>query len=168
MNPLDARDDGNLPDLLQRLRDDEAHREPPAHVRAAVMAAWDAAASASVTSSSVTASCVAPSSVVSGFSRTIAALAAGLVLVVGLARLGSGLRSGVAMPPPVSTATVHLVGEPFAEGEAVRVVRMRMAPAMLASLGIRSTAGDDAESVDVDVIVGEDGVARAIRLELGS
>jgi hypothetical protein len=39
-----------------------------------------------------------------------------------------------------------------------------MAPAMLASLGIRSTAGDLAESVAVDVIVGEDGVARAIRV----
>jgi hypothetical protein len=34
----------------------------------------------------------------------------------------------------------------------------------LTSLGVRSTERDAAAHVDVDVIVGEDGVARAVRL----
>ena len=80
-----------------------------------------------------------------------------------LTRLGGELQSAI-VPPQALAAMVHLVGEPIADGEAVRVVRMRMAPAVLASLGIRSTAGELADAVDVDVIVGEDGVARAIRL----
>ena len=161
MKPLEASDDERLADLLERLRSDEAHVEAPPHIRSAVMAAWDARREPYV---------------VSGFSRTsnnktgpwrgVAALAAGVVLAVTLTRLGGALQAGIApaATPQASSATLHLVGEPIAEGEVVRVVRMSMAPAMLASLGVRSTAGDLVESVDVDVIVGEDGVARAIRV----
>lgn len=149
MKPIET-DDDRLAGLLGRLREDDARGEPPVYLRAAVLAAWDAAPSRSSSHAVL---------------RSAAALAAGVVLVASLARLGSDLRSGVAVPPlQTATTTVHLVGDAFAEGEAVRVVRMRLAPAMLASLGIRSTAGDLAESVDVDVIVGEDGVARAIRV----
>jgi hypothetical protein len=57
-----------------------------------------------------------------------------------------------------------LVGEPILAGEPVRVVRMRVPTSTLSALGVRSLAGEFAEAVDVDVIVGEDGVARAIRL----
>jgi len=159
MKPLEANDDDKLTDLFECLREDEAEVEAPARVRSAVLAAWDAQRD---------------SYVVPGFSRTdnkktgfwrgAAALAAGVVLAVALTRLGGALQSGIAPLPQESTATLHLVGEPIGDGEAVRVVRMRMAPAMLASLGIRSTAGELVESVDVDVIVGEDGVARAVRV----
>jgi len=161
MKPLEPNDDEKLTDLFECLREDEAQIEAPAHVRSAVMAAWDAQRD---------------SYVVSGFSRTdnnktvfwrsAAAMAAGVVLAVTLARLGRELQVGIppAAAPQAPSATLHLVGGPIAEGEAVRVVRVSMAPAMLASLGVRSTAGDLVESVDVDVIVGEDGVARAIRV----
>ena len=154
MNPLKANDDEKLMDLFERLREDEAQVEVPAHVRSTVLAAWDPPSRRRRFGE-------AGSPL---FWRRAAALAAGVALTIGLTRLGAGLQVGIAPVAQASTATLHLVGEPIAEGEAVRVVRMSMAPAMLASLGIRSTAGDLAESVDVDVIVGEDGVARAIRV----
>ena len=153
MNPLKANDDEKLMDLFERLREDEAQVEVPAHVRSTVLAAWDPPSRRRFGEAGVPL-----------FWRGAAALAAGVALTIGLTRLGAGLQVAIAPVAQASTATLHLVGEPIAEGEAVRVVRMSMAPAMLASLGIRSTAGDLAESVDVDVIVGEDGVARAIRV----
>ena len=44
------------------------------------------------------------------------------------------------------------------------MVRMRVPAATLTGLGVRSVTGTPGEHVDVDVIVGEDGVARAIRV----
>jgi hypothetical protein len=61
-----------------------------------------------------------------------------------------------------------LVGAPILAGEPVRVVRMRVPASTLTTLGVRSLAGEFADAVDVDVIVGEDGVARAIRLGMSS
>ena len=151
--------DHELDALLHELREDERRVESPAHVRRAVMAAWDSVSRGTLPRQSGEAAKAEPN-----LWHNAAALAAGVVLAIALTRLGGALRSGIAPAPPESIATLHLVGEPIAEGEAVRVVRMRMAPAMLASLGIRSTAGDLVDSVDVDVIVGEDGVARAIRV----
>ena len=159
MKPLEPSDDEKLTDLFECLREDEAQVEAPAHVRSAVMAAWDSADRGRLPRRSGEAARA-------GFWRSAAAMAAGVVLAVTLARLGRELQVGIApaAAPQAPSATLHLVGGPIAEGEAVRVVRVSMAPAMLASLGVRSTAGDLVESVDVDVIVGEDGVARAIRV----
>jgi len=56
-----------------------------------------------------------------------------------------------------------LVGEPILDGEQVRLVRMRMPAATLHALGVRSTAPATGD-VDVDVVVGEDGVARGLSL----
>ena len=156
MKPLEASDDERLADLFERLRSDEAHVEAPAHVGRAVLAAWDPPSRRRRFGAAGS----------PRFWRGVAGLAAGVVLAVILTRLGGALQVGTApaAAPQASSATLHLVGEPIAEGEAVRVVRISMAPAMLASLGVRSTAGDLVESVDVDVIVGEDGVARAIRV----
>jgi hypothetical protein len=91
-------------------------------------------------------------------------MAAGVVLTVTLGRLGQELRDAevtLVEPPPTR---LLLVGEPILDGEAVRVVRMRLPAATLSNLGMRSTAGHPADAVDVDVIVGEDGVARGIRV----
>jgi hypothetical protein len=57
-----------------------------------------------------------------------------------------------------------LIGEPILQGEPVRMVRMRVPAATLTGLGVRPVTGTPGEHVDVDVIVGEDGVARAIRV----
>jgi hypothetical protein len=66
----------------------------------------------------------------------------------------------------VEQATLVMVGEPLREGEPVRVVRMRVAGSTLSALGIRSLAQPQPDSVDLEVLVGEDGVARALRVSL--
>jgi hypothetical protein len=155
MTPVEGNDEQRLADTMAALSRSEARAETPDHVEAAVMNAWD-------------------SYVGSGFSRTFAssfgrtskhaaALAAGVLLTMTLGRLGQELRDGALTGGAPEAATLLLVGEPILEGELVRVVRMRMPAATLANLGMRSTLNGPAASVDVDVIVGEDGVARAIR-----
>jgi hypothetical protein len=44
------------------------------------------------------------------------------------------------------------------------MVRMRVPASTLAGLGVRTISTEPGAQVDVDVIVGEDGVARAIRV----
>ena len=91
-------------------------------------------------------------------------LAAAAVLAIGLTVVGGRLRSAAIVTPAVETSpTVILVGEPVQDGEQIRRVRMRMPVSVLHALGIRSTAAA-LDDVDVDVIVGEDGVARALSL----
>ena len=54
-------------------------------------------------------------------------------------------------------------------GEPIRVVRMRVARSVLGELGIPSPAQQGAphlETVDIDVLVGEDGVARGVRVPI--
>jgi len=72
-------------------------------------------------------------------------------------------RSQPAVPSLAAEASspVILVGERLRDGEEIRLVRMRMPASTLHALGVTSIAARD---VDVDVIVGEDGVARALRL----
>jgi hypothetical protein len=57
-----------------------------------------------------------------------------------------------------------LVGAPIENGELVHVVRMRVAREALVALGVAETVSTD--TVDVDVLVGEDGVARGLRAPL--
>jgi hypothetical protein len=145
MTPLETQ--------LRALREAEARVTTPSRVEWAVLDAWDAAHS-------------------TGHGhrplwrvwRSVAAAAAALALVFTLTLLGGRLRGLGANPVGDSVATLFLVGEPILQGEPVRVVRMRVPAATLTTLGVRSLAGEFAEDVDVDVIVGEDGVARAIRV----
>jgi hypothetical protein len=58
--------------------------------------------------------------------------------------------------------TFVVVGEPPTTGEPVRVVRMRVAASRLAAFGFQPVAQND--SVDVELLVGDDGVARGLRL----
>jgi hypothetical protein len=145
MTPLETQ--------LRALREAEARVTPPSHVEGAVLDAWDAAHS--------TRHGRRP------FGRvwhSLAPAAAGVALVFTLALLGGRLRGLGATPVEDSLATLFLVGEPILQGEPVRVVRMRVPASTLTTLGVRSLAGEFAQDVDVDVIVGEDGVARAIRV----
>ena len=96
----------------------------------------------------------------------IASLAAAAVLAVSLSVLGGWLRSAAVVAPSFAaetSPTVILVGEPVLDGEQIRRVRMRVPASALHALGVTSTAARD-DDVDVDVIVGEDGVARALSL----
>lgn len=145
--------DHNLASLLGALRDAESGTAAPAHVEAALMKAWDAShppAAARVT-----------------VSAWVGSLAAAAVFAVALTTVGGRLRSAaIVAPSPLVAETspsVVLVGEPLLDGEQIRIVRMRMPASALHALGIRSTAAP-LDDVDVDVVVGEDGVARAVSL----
>ena len=100
------------------------------------------------------------------FSRVsqLASLAAGAAIAAGLTLLGEHLRSATAVRPSVAadtSPTVILIGEPILDGEHVRLVRMRLPAATLHALGVRSTV-PSSDDVDVDVVIGEDGVARGL------
>jgi hypothetical protein len=66
-------------------------------------------------------------------------------------------------PEPNPAVTMVLVGTPVMRDEQVRLVRVRVATETLRAMGLRSV-DSDAETVDVEMLVGEDGVARGFRL----
>ena len=154
--------------LLDALRDEEARVEAPSRLQDAVLAAWDDAHSPVESGSSHVESSFSRTGVESGFSRTgmwqrAGAIAAAVTLASTLTLLGGKLRTEM-IPAAPAAAAMMLVGEPILAGEPVRVVRMRVPVSTLHALGVRSIAGDLADAIEVDVIVGEDGVARAIRV----
>jgi hypothetical protein len=149
--------------LLQALREAESDVAPPPHLQRAVLAAWDAEHGRhghrrpDVRDEAPTAG--------GGLDRwgRLGAVAAGMMLTTALTMLGTALRGGSEGTVHRNTALVF-VGEPIRADEPVRVVRMRLPAAALGAIGLRSATGGAGEVVDVDLIVGEDGVARAIRL----
>jgi hypothetical protein len=146
--------DSDLAGVLDVLRQDVARLETPPHVEAAVLAAWDHAHA------------LRREEGARSLWREAAAVAAAAILAVGLGQLGRELHrtTRASVEPTVESRTLLLVGEPILQGEPVRVVRMRVPASTLTELGVRSATGDVAAHVDVDLIVGEDGIARAIRV----
>ena len=146
-------DEQNLAALLDALRHSQSDDSAPLHVESAVMRAWDAAHAPAVSSVRVTAA------------SWVASLAAAAVLAISLTAVGGRLRSAAVVAPSLAAEapTVILVGEPVRDGEQVRLVRMRMPASALHTLGVTSTAALE-DDVDIDVIVGDDGVARALSL----
>lgn len=144
--------DPHLASALDDLREVEGHVKARPRVEAAVLAAWDRAHAQPM---------VSPAR---HWWQRVAAVAAAVTLSVGLAQLGRALQQAVRMPTTATdnSDTLLLVGEPILQGEPVRVVRMRIPASTLVGLGVR--AGGGVAQVDVDVIVGEDGIARAIRV----
>lgn len=147
-------DDHDLADALAELRRAEACIQTPLHVEAAVLAAWD------------NAHALGTARRPRRLWREAGAVAAAVTIAVGLAQLGQQLRRATqpAPVPPSINRTLLLVGEPILQGEPVRMVRMRVPASTLTELGVRPVTGTPGEHIDVDVIVGEDGVARAIRV----
>jgi hypothetical protein len=158
MSSSDDNHHNHLTALLGALRDAQAGDSAPAHVETALLRAWDVSHAPRPSAARFTAA------------SRFAAVAAGVVLATGLTVLGEHLRSIAALAPPLTaeaSPSVILVGEPIHDGEEVRLVRMRMPASTLHALGIRSTtapSGDLEVDVDVDVVVGEDGVARGLSL----
>jgi hypothetical protein len=147
-------DDQNVSALVDALRRAGAHDSAPPRVESAVMRAWDASHPLAVNNGGVSAA------------SWVASLAAAAVLIVSLTVVGSRLRSSaIVMPSDAaeSSPTVILMGEPVRDGEQIRLVRMRMPASALRALGVTSTVAIEG-AVDIDVIVGEDGVARALSL----
>ena len=171
------RGDAILARAVQALAEIEAASETPSRVEAAVLAHWDASrrgrAKADLSRCS---SAKADRSRTSRFVRGAATTAAGITLVGALAwqhgasepegSHGASPASapGVATESAAGYTTVAVVGEPLQAGEPIRVVRMRVARSVLGELGISSASR--ADSVDIDVLVGEDGVARGVRVPI--
>ena len=143
--------DAELDRALDALRQAEAAALSPSRVGVAVMAAWDAAH-------------LSPRAPKRAWYR-LGALAAAATVALALGSLSRALdRSIGPRSHQESGRTVVLVGGPILQDEPVRLVRMRLPTATLAALGIRSAAAEPREHLDVDVIIGEDGIARAIQL----
>jgi hypothetical protein len=146
-------EDCALADALAELRRAEADIQPPPHVEEAVLAAWDNAHAAETNNR------------LRSLWHQVGAVAAVVTIAIGLAQLGQQLQRATRQAErSEGSRTLLLVGEPILQGEPVRMVRMRVPASTLAGLGVRPVTGTQGEHVDVDVIVGEDGVARAIRV----
>jgi hypothetical protein len=189
MTPGDANDTA-LARLLKALAKTEASVEIPPRVEAAIMARWDAAHAprvrpsravfvrgAAATAAGVTLVAALtlerrPGRVdvafpVSPLTRAaVLSVAAPPVLPTATRPTTVVQRSSehatVALGAPDERTTVYLFGGPVAEDEAVRVVRMRVDSSTLRELGLASDA--QSTTVDIDVLVGEDGVARVVRM----
>jgi hypothetical protein len=147
-------EDTDLRGALDALRQDWARIETPPHVAAAVLAAWDRAHLPLREERARTSW------------REATAVAAAVIIAIGLGQLGRELQrtTRAEVEPAVASRTLLLVGEPIQQGEPVRVVRMRVPASTLTGIGVRPATGDAGSHIDVDVIVGEDGIARAIRV----
>ena len=156
----DERKDERLEAALAALRREEAAVETPRRIEAALLAAWDAEMgdTSGIPGSIHTSAHWRRTSL-----TRVASLAAALLLAVTLGRLGQTLRESALRPVAAETATLLLMGEPILDGELLRVIPMEMPVAALFGLGMRTSSVDPGTPITVDVLVGEDGVARAIR-----
>ena len=153
-----------LAQSLQVLAAIESASQTPARVETAVMARWDTKQTRR-----------APSRA-KRVVRVATTMAAGITLIGALAwedntqvRLKPDTGSAVPLKPDTTYTTVAVVGGPLMADEPIRVVRMRVARSVLGELGVPSPAqrgAAQAETVDIDVLVGEDGVARAVRVPI--
>jgi hypothetical protein len=171
------RGDAILARAVQALAEIEAASETPSRVEAAVMAQWDASRrSRAKADLSRRSGAKADRSRTSRFVRGAATTAAGVTLVAGLVWQQGAFESTAAPTSPAPQPglanqdagaryqTVAVVGGPLQVNEPIRVVRMRVAWSVLSELGISSAAR--ADTVDIDVLVGEDGVARGVRVPI--
>ena len=146
---------------LQMLAEIEAGSETPSRVESAVMARWDAVQKRRVPSRT------------RRVVRVATAMAAGITIFGALAWQRNTGDETVRLKPDTTTesqyTTVAVVGGPLMADEPIRVVRMRVARSVLGELGIPSPAqrgAAPAATVDIDVLVGEDGVARGVRVPI--
>ena len=161
------RSQERLAQSLQMLAEIEAGNETPSRVETVVMARWDAMQKRRVPS------------LTKRVVRVATAMAAGITIFGALAwhnltvRLKPDTTATVRPQPDTRTesqyTTVAVVGGPLMADEPIRVVRMRVARSVLGELGIPSPAqrgAAPAATVDIDVLVGEDGVARGVRVPI--
>jgi len=146
---------------LQMLAEIEAGSETPSRVESVVMARWDAVQKRRVPSRT------------RRVVRVATAMAAGITIFGALAWQRNTVDETVRLKPDTTTesqyTTVAVVGGPLMADEPIRVVRMRVARSVLGELGIPSPAqrgAAPAATVDIDVLVGEDGVARGVRVPI--
>ena len=169
------RNDARLAESLQMLAEIETASRTSTRVEAAVMARWDTEHDPRHRTRTRTRRIV----------RVATSVAAGITFISVLAwqrgandvRLQPDTSNTVRLKPATTSTvkpdtaytTVAVVGGPLMADEPIRVVRMRVARSVLGELGIPSPAQRGAaqpETVDIDVLVGEDGVARGVRVPI--
>jgi hypothetical protein len=138
---------------LRALASEDARVVPPAHMEAHVMRAWDAhQARARATRRS------------RHWSLLVWRFAA-LAVAVALSTMHMWWPSQTAetRPPTPPSGPGMFATDPFPERGGLTVMRVRMSRRAFANLGFPIVDPDAAGMVDVEVVVGEDGVARSIR-----
>jgi hypothetical protein len=144
----------NLEESLRALETDDEVRVPP-RVDAAVMAAWDAHRAG-------------PPAQALRWPLWVAACAGVVIVVVAIAARPG--QAPVALPPSGGTAQPsnaliqqELVLVPEVEPGPLMLMRVRMTRREFSRLGVPISNPQGDGLVDVEVLVGEDGVARSIR-----
>jgi hypothetical protein len=185
MSRRPSLDDTSLAESLHALVEDEARVAPGPQLEARVMAAWDRAhvrprrvplallaSAAALTLATIAAAQWAlrgaPAALPAPPVR--AAVAEGALALPMAAVPAADAERGAdsqtsrspRRQPEPAPVTFVVVGEPLAAGEAVQVVRMRVNADRLAAFGLQPVPR--ADSVDVELLVGEDGIARGLRL----
>jgi hypothetical protein len=151
------RNNARLAQSLQTLAEIESANQTSTRVESAVMARWDAEHDPRHRMRTRTRRIV----------RVATSVAAGITFFSVLAWQRGA--NDVRRKPDATYTTVAVVGGPLTADEPIRVVRMRVARSVLGELGIPSPAQRGAaqpETVDIDVLVGEDGVARGVRVPI--
>ena len=152
------RNNARLAQSLEILAEAESASQTSTRVEAAVMARWDTEHDPRHRRRTRTRRIV----------RVATSVAAGITFISVLA-WQRGTSDPVRLKPDATYTTVAVVGGPLMADEPIRVVRMRVARSVLGELGIPSPAQRGAaqpETVDIDVLVGEDGVARGVRVPI--
>jgi len=152
------RGEARLVRSLQMLAEIEARSDVSPHIEAAVMARWDRRHAPRTRS------------------RTRRVVRAAATVAAGITIVGAVLWQRATDEPARAPryTTVAVVGGPLMADEPIRVVRMRVARSVLGELGIPSPSPREVrlkpdtttETVDIDVLVGEDGVARGVRVPI--
>lgn len=182
-------DEEALTRALRALAEAEGRSDTPSRVEAAVMARWDAAHAPRGRSTARrlvrSVGALAAGVTLVGAVTLDRELASGPIILPHPPALSFGSPRALVtseMPPiaaarprrAVASATERsteeprsalvLVGQPIGESEVLHVVRMRVTRASLRVFGVSNAS--PAEIVDIDVVVGEDGVARGVRVPL--
>jgi hypothetical protein len=144
--------------------EEDAQLEAPARVRHRVMAAWKASHQDHAP---------APSTRRHIGHAAVALAAAALLIAVGLAAAYLGrTRHGATTPDTVATRPhesdaevplVRLTADAAYETESLQLVRLRMPRTNLEVFGVALLDPDASRLVDVDVVIGDDGLPRDIR-----
>ena len=148
-----------MSDLFKALADEDARAEVPPHVHHAVMRAWAARQQQR------------PEIQRRWWAgrRTWLAVPAALLLALAGAWLWRREAPAPIEPAAVEyterevTADYALAVDPGVEAATLSVMRVRLSRSVLASLGVPVAQPDAPGMVEVELVVGEDGVARAIR-----
>jgi hypothetical protein len=172
--------DSDFDRAWREFADDDAETRAPARLRPAVMDAWHAAHGAQPPRNPTRYVQWHPRSLVA----TLAAVAA-VIVVVSVSLRETGRRPDSRAPDRTSTGTeaagtsvpgqtaeavrsapvdaFRLIADPMFENESSALVRLRLPRTSLEAMGIALIGPDVASLVDVDVVVGGDGLPRAIR-----